>query len=206
MTKFFAHDCKPDLFSFVLFVWFVWKGTLSFNICLFVILSGVWTIKNRYASSQQTRQIAVKPASHPLRQPLQPIKGPDWHKQLITQLCAACKDRYLYIRYLWSVCSILVFPVGSWSDTDPKFSTFLLIILTPDVCSFLSVRLSMQSKAYRHNNAGRERWTREWFEYDSGALHFSVSMSAGLRTFLLSESTAGNQYYTEWFFLVFVWL
>lgn len=136
------HPHKPDLF-------FARKATLGFNSCLFVILSAVFTIKNRYAGSQRTRRIAVELASHPLRQPIQPIKGPDWHKQLITQLCA---QSYIFLHIVFIVClfSSCGFVIGHRPEILDSFGHF-----APAICCFLSVCLSMLPKC-----SGPIMWAR----------------------------------------------
>lgn len=82
-----THPHKPDLFS--------QEKQVSVSTSAFSWFYRLCSLSK--TGTQAARQIAAELASHPLRQPIQPIKGPDWHKQLITQLCAGCTAIYFYI-------------------------------------------------------------------------------------------------------------
>lgn len=116
----------------------------------------IWCLNYQKQPADQTDSSG---AGQPPTQAATPAskKDQDWHKQLITQLCAACKDGYLYLEYLWSVYSASGFPMGSWSDADPKFSTFLLIWLLMSAASYRFVyRWLSKHRGFRWHGAAED--------------------------------------------------
>lgn len=82
----------------------------------------------------------------------------------------------VFIVCLFSSCGVVIRPRPEILDSFGHFA--------PAICCFLSVCLSMLPQC-----SGPIMRASKWFEYDSGASHHSVSVSAGLGTFLLCEST-----------------